>query len=156
MGSLAGSPLLVSAWVDGRPWAMTVSAFSSISATPPLVMVSLTNTTKVCHQILKTKRLGISALSTDQEHLARRCGTPGTSKFVDDICIEPTPGGSHGEPAIRDAVFNLACSVVQTVPVADHVLIIGAIQRSQMNAPEGARPLLYHDRNYWSLTPNGG
>lgn len=155
MGSLAGSPLLVSAWVDGRPWSMTVSAFCAISATPPLVMVSLTNTTKVCQQILTTRRFGISALSADQEDLARRCGTPGASKFVDDFCIEPGPGGAHGEPAIRDAVFNLACTAVQIVPVADHVLIIGSIRQAQLRGDDTATPLIYHDRNYWTLSRNG-
>ena len=41
MSALASGVVLVTCWVGDRPWGMTVTAFASVSADPPTVLVSL-------------------------------------------------------------------------------------------------------------------
>jgi flavin reductase (DIM6/NTAB) family NADH-FMN oxidoreductase RutF len=41
MSALARGVALVTCWVGDRPWGMTVTAFASVSADPPTVLVSL-------------------------------------------------------------------------------------------------------------------
>jgi flavin reductase ActVB len=48
IGRLAGGVPLVTSWLDGRPWGLTMSAFCSVSIEPPRVLASLTTKTVYC------------------------------------------------------------------------------------------------------------
>ena len=57
MSALASGVVLVTCWVGDRPWGMTVTAFASVSAEPPTVLVSLGSETTSARAIAATRQL---------------------------------------------------------------------------------------------------
>ncbi len=72
---------------DGRPWGMTVSAFTPVSLEPPLALVCVNRATTTAGHIVEQRRVGINVLSSDQAAISGRCAEPGTPKFLhpDDL-----------------------------------------------------------------------
>jgi flavin reductase ActVB len=136
MSELASGVVLVTCRVDGKPWGMTVTAFTSVSAEPPTVLVSLRSHTPVVKAIRETGRFGVSLLAQEQVLLARYGSTPGASKFLDS-------------PVAEGALGHLDCEVTEDVQVADHTVLFGRVDRARMLS--GASPLVYHRRAYRAL-----
>ncbi len=137
MSALASGVVLVTCRVGGRPWGLTVTAFTSVSADPPLVLVSLRSSTASTGAIKASRRFGVSILADDQEAVARHGSTPGAPKFVDDLAV---PG----------ALAHLDCELHEAIDVADHTLLLGRVVSTRVT-DEGA-PLVYHRRAYRTVS----
>ena len=83
MSALASGVVLVTCWIGDRPWGMTVTAFASVSADPPTVLVSLSAGATSARAITATRRFGVSILAADQLAVARHGSTPGATKFLE-------------------------------------------------------------------------
>jgi len=136
MRALASGVVVVTCTVEGRPWGVTVTAFASVSADPPTVLVSLGSNGTAARAIAARRRFGVSILGGSQLDVAVRGSTPGAPKFLD-------------APAIEGALADLECEVSHSVDVADHTIFFGRVVRAR-TAPTGA-PLLYHRRDYRRL-----
>ena len=79
MRELASGVVLVTTWVGGRPWGMTVTAFASVSADPPTVLVSLGSSTRSACAIEASGRFGVAILAERQRAAARRGSLRGAS-----------------------------------------------------------------------------
>ncbi len=148
LSRLASSVVLVTCWIDGRPWGMTVTAFWSISATPPTVLVSLGEETRAARAIRRTRRFGVSVLGETQEAAARHASLAGATKYLEDF-VAPTATRS-ASPAIADALSHLDCEVIDTIRAADHVLFLGRVRAARSSGTETA-PLLYQRRRFRRL-----
>jgi flavin reductase (DIM6/NTAB) family NADH-FMN oxidoreductase RutF len=137
MSELASGVVLVTCHVGGRPWGLTVTAFTSISANPPLVLVSLRSSTASTGAIKASRRFGVSILADDQEAVARYGSTPGAPKFVDDLAV---PG----------ALAHLDCELHEGIDVGDHTLLLGRVVSTRVTH-EGAA-LVYHRRDYRTVS----
>ncbi|HEX6699807.1 MAG TPA: flavin reductase family protein, partial [Gaiellaceae bacterium] len=147
MSALASGVVLVTCRVGGRPWGLTVTAFASVSADPPTVLVSLGSETASARAIAATGAFGVSILSRDQVHVAEHGAAPGAPKFLDSL-VEPRDRGS-ASPAIAEALAHLDCQVIDAVDAADHTVFF-----AQVHAVRGGRsgePLLYNRRSYGSF-----
>jgi flavin reductase (DIM6/NTAB) family NADH-FMN oxidoreductase RutF len=136
MSELASGVVLVTCSVGGRPWGTTVTAFASVSAEPPTVLVSLRSGTRGVRAIRATGRFGVSILSAEQVGVARRGAEPGLPKFLDAL-------------AAAAALAHLQCEVSGEVAVADHTVFFGRVGAATTGA--GRPPLLYHRRAYRTL-----
>lgn len=148
LGALANSVVLVTCWADGRSWGMTVTAFCSVSAEPPTVLVSLGAATTAARAIRRTGGFGVSLLSHRQEALARYGSRPGAAKHLEEF-LDPR-AGSGMTPVVADAVGHLDCDVIDTIAAADHVLFLGRVRTVLATRAEEA-PLLYHRRSFRPL-----
>src|SRR4051812_2331062 len=83
MSALASGVVLVTCRVGDRPWGMTVTAFASVSADPPTVLVSLGAEARSTVAIKATRRFGISILADDQTPVARYGARSGAAKFLE-------------------------------------------------------------------------
>jgi flavin reductase ActVB len=147
MSGLAGGVALATTWLDGRPWGMTVTAFSSVSLEPPTVLVSLGAGTTLARSVDSTGVFGVSVLARRHWALARRGATGGASKFFDaDLAELPGLGGS---PAVAGALAHVDCEVAERTEVGDHVVFFGRVRWAR-GATEG-EPLLYYRRAYRAL-----
>lgn len=147
MRVLASGVVMVTARKGDRLWGLTVSACCSVSASPPRVLISLARAASCLPAILDTRRFGLSILRADQKGLAELGAAPGAPKYVDAFCER-----AEAEGMIAGALAHLDCSLLRTVDVADHVLLIGAVERAL--APAELRdpgPLLYFDRTFHRL-----
>jgi flavin reductase (DIM6/NTAB) family NADH-FMN oxidoreductase RutF len=148
LSRLASSVVLVTCWVDGRPWGMTVTAFCSVSATPPTVLVLLGEGTSAARAISGTGRFGVGILGETQEAAARHGSRPGAMKYLEDF-VAPT-ATRNASPAVADALSHLDCEVIDTIPAADHVLFLGRVRAARSSGAETA-PLLYQRRRFRRL-----
>jgi flavin reductase (DIM6/NTAB) family NADH-FMN oxidoreductase RutF len=167
---------IVTTYVDTRPWGLTVSAFASVSAQPPTVLVCVNRRTGTCASIEGSGAFGISFLSESQRHVAESGAAPGVPKFLEAHTSDehsgysPDYGLSVGSiecgparqyywsssrvssPAVFGAYCHLDCSVERIVDGGDtHAIVIGRVEIVADRAPDGARPLVYHDAGFHAL-----
>jgi flavin reductase ActVB len=150
MRVLAAGVVMVTAQKDGELHGLTISACCSISANPPLVLISLAQTASCLTAVLDTGRFGLSILRAGQRSLAELGAVPGGPKQVQAF----TESSDGRVTAIAGALAHLDCSVAQVFDAADHVLIIGNVEHAA-SAPEGELhdpgPLLYFNRTFYAL-----
>jgi flavin reductase (DIM6/NTAB) family NADH-FMN oxidoreductase RutF len=146
MSALASGVVLVTCRLGGRPWGMTVTSFASVSADPPTVLVSLGTTTPSLRAIAETRSFGVSVLAEEQLAVAWYGSAPGRAKFLEPF-VEPD--GVLGSPAVAGALAHLDCELVETIPIADHTLVVGRVRA--VTSTRSGPPLVYHRRGYRRL-----
>ena len=134
---------------EGRPLGLTVTAFSSVSLEPPLVLVCVDERSEAHAGFAQSGVFGVSILSEEQEAVSRRFAWGGATKFAET----ETVGGSLGVPLVVGALAHLECRVVAAHPAGDHVVYVGEIVA--MSTRPG-RPLLYCQGRYRHLDPDEG
>ncbi len=139
--ALVCTPVAVVTAMDGtRPHGTTVSAFASLSVSPPSIRVSLDRGSDLLGLIGETGRFGVNVLGSDQSGHASRFACKGADKFADiDWCL------CDDVPRVAGAPGWLACEAAQTVEAADHVVIIGRVRSVESR---DAAPLTYHARTF--------
>ena len=147
MSAVASSVVLVTGWVGNRPWGMTVTAFASVSAEPPTVLVSLGSETTSAGAIKATRRFGVSILAEEQLAVARLGSEPGAAKFLESFV--DAGDGSSDSPVVAGALAHLDCELSEAVQVADHTILFGRVHAAR--ASHTGTPLLYHRRAYRTL-----
>jgi flavin reductase (DIM6/NTAB) family NADH-FMN oxidoreductase RutF len=148
MSELASGVVVVTCWVGDRPWGMTVTAFASVSADPPTVLVSLDSDGAAARAIASTRRFGVSMLAAEQLSLARYGSAPRATKFLEPF-VQLRSGDES--PAIAGALAHLDCEVATTIEVADHTVFFGRVRIA--HSSPGSVPLVYRHRGYCTLEP---
>ncbi len=147
MSALASGVVLVTSRLGDRPWGTTVTAFASVSADPPTVLVSLDSEGTSARAIAAAGSFGVSILAADQRALARYASAPGATKFLESFAEAGEEAGTS--PVVAGALAHLECKVVGAVQVADHTVFFGRVSAARASS-DGA-PLLYHRRAYRTL-----
>lgn len=146
MALLASGVAMVTTRIDGRPWGLTISSCTSLSADPPQILVSVGTQTVTSRQIERTRRFGLSLLSARHRQLAEVGAAPGAPKFVDDHCEDD---GEERCPRVRGALYHLDCEVTHVDVVADHTIFVGRVTRWVSGGGDGPiEPLIYFGRGY--------
>src|SRR3984957_13912126 len=131
---------VVTSHVDRRPHGTTVSAFSSLSLEPPMILVSLDQRSDLLKIIQETGRFGVNVLAVGQQALATAFARKGDDKFADVAWYM-----DHGAPRLAGKGQWLVCRTEQLVTAGDHVIIIGLVEHADTHSFE---PLLYRQRSY--------
>jgi flavin reductase (DIM6/NTAB) family NADH-FMN oxidoreductase RutF len=142
-GAVCTPVAVVTTGRPGRPHGTTVSAFTSLSLDPPLVLVSLDRGSDLLRAIRRTRAFAINVLAAGQEELARRFASKGAGKF-DGVAYEE----EHGLPRLRACQGFIAGRVQRIVAAGDHALVIGLVLDAEV---QDGRPLLYHERRFHAL-----
>jgi flavin reductase (DIM6/NTAB) family NADH-FMN oxidoreductase RutF len=145
MSAHASGVVLVTCWVGERPWGMTVTAFASVSADPPTILVSLGSEGISTRAITATRSFGVSILAAEQFAIAHYGSAPGTTKFLERF----TETGRSASPAVAGALAHLDCELSDAVQVADHTVLFGRVRAARVS--RAGTPLLYHRRAYRTL-----
>ena len=130
---------------DGADWGMTVSAFSSVSLRPPLVMASIGHEASMAPAMTNAEVFGVSVLERGQEPLSRHFADTDAVRFEG---VHFTRGRITGVALMNDALAWLECRVVQRVESGDHTLYIGDVISAAARADH---PLLYYRGGYAQL-----
>jgi flavin reductase (DIM6/NTAB) family NADH-FMN oxidoreductase RutF len=140
MGNVAAAVAVVTTLVDGEPHGTTVSAFSSLSMDPPMLLVSLDNSSNLLTKLHIESTVGINVLAAHQDQVALRFARKGGDKFADVPWHVET-----GAPALDDHHCWVAIAVTQLVEAGDHTLVLGRVEAA--GAAAGA-PLTYYQRTF--------
>jgi len=143
MRNVAAAVAVVTAFDEsGEPHGTTVSAFTPLSMEPPLLLVSLDNTSRLLDLAQVRRRVGINVLGVDQQDVAQQFAARDRDRWL---------GISwHDEgraPALSERLAYIAVSVERRIRAGDHTLLIGAVHRATWD--EGA-PLTYWQRSFGS------
>ncbi|MGZ4672705.1 MAG: flavin reductase family protein [Ilumatobacteraceae bacterium] len=134
---------------DGRPWGMTVSAFTPVSLEPPLALVCVNRATATATHIIEQQRVGINVLSSDQAEISGRCAEPGTPKFLDPSDLgDWVPGWNT--PRIAGSLASFDTTVESFIEAGTHVVVIVRVW-NVATASEGD-PLLYGGGQYLDIS----
>ena len=125
----------------GKPHGITVSAFSSVSLDPPLILVCIDNNAGSHRAFHESKRFVVNILSEEQSEHSNQFASHIADKFLNIHHHE----GLEGIPVLKNALVNLECRLVQDFVAGDHTVFIGEIERAHIN--EG-NPLVYYQGGY--------
>ena len=139
------SGITVLTTVDGakRPHGMTVSAFSSVSLDPPLVLVCVDRAASMLQVLDASAHFAVNILSREQEAISRRFSVEEMELRFDGIGHSL---GTTGAPVLHEALAILECRRVARHDAGDHVIFIGQVVAGEMRT--AARPLVYYAGEY--------
>lgn len=120
---------------------MTVSAFSSLSLDPPLILVCVANDATMAPVLAAAETFAVNVLSAGQEAMSRRFA----GKIDDRFAGIGFHDGKFGAPILEDVLASLECRIVARHPAGDHVIVVGQVEDAA--AHEG-KPLLYYRGGY--------
>ena len=125
---------------------MTVTAFTSVSADPPQVLVCINDSADTGVGIHESKYFAVNILNSDQQNLSNHFAG-GSSQ---QLRFENTDwkAGMTGAPILNDSLMSLDCKVVEKVRAGTHWIIIGEVQDTECRSGE---PLLYYRGAYRQL-----
>ncbi|MBA4025068.1 MAG: flavin reductase [Gordonia sp.] len=146
MGNIA-TPVSVVTAFDGNPHGTTVSAFASLSADPPMVLVSLDTRSNILAVISRTGRFAINVLADAQVDLALNFAVKGDDKFEG-----VTWGLQDGLPRLSRSSSWITCTSHKMIEGGDHVVIFGEVGRLDLD--ESKRPMTYHRRVFGTHSVN--
>jgi len=150
MSALASGVVIVTSWIDGRPWGLTVSAFASVSAEPPTVLVSLQSDTTSSRAIEQDGGFGISILGRHHRAAARHGSAAAAPKFLEPFADRRRDAVN---PSVAGALAHLDCQVTDELAVADHTIFVARVGDVRIGSGE---PLVYFRRSYRTLNPFTG
>ena len=147
LGRFASGVTIITARDEtGVDHGMTVSAFSSLSLDPTLVLVCISRDASMLPVMLGHPAFGINILSSQQEAYSRRFAAEENDRF-EGIAFRR---GQNGVVLLEDALAHMECHVVSHHEAGDHTIFIAEIDRAEPMAHEG-RPLLYYRGGYAQL-----
>lgn len=132
------------------PLGVTVSAFSSLSLDPPLVLFCLGNKTSSLPAFQGFGHFAINILAEGQRDLSIRFASRSEDKWA-GVAWEP---GATGVPLLGGCLVNLECSVAAVHEGGDHLIFVGKVEG--MRYQEGGSPLIYFRGGYMDLPPPVG
>lgn len=118
-------PVVVATTADksGRRWGFTASSFTSLSLTPPLVMVCLDRKASTHAAFTAADRFLVNVLASDQHAIARRFATSGIDRFAAD----DTAPLEFGLPGVPGAAARVACAMHAVLDGGDHSILVGRV-----------------------------
>ncbi len=129
---------------------ITVSAFTSVSLSPPLVLVSISKNAPIHVAMMQGNYFTVNLLSSNQMAISDRFASRVTDR-ADKFTGIRFWISSNGCPVLDSSVGFLDCAKYATYDGGDHTLILGEVLDAKVNGD--ALPLIYHDRKYTTVAP---
>ncbi|MEG6507408.1 flavin reductase family protein [Methyloligella sp. 2.7D] len=143
MGQLpAGVAVVCTTSSDGRPQGFTVSSFTSLSLSPPLVAFNLRAQSPSLAHLRDSGSFSVNALHRKQAELSTHFATAQEDKFAGIGWHK----GSLQQPLITGALAAFECALWNEFEAGDHVIVIGHVKR--MIAAPDRDPLVFHRGKY--------
>ena len=122
----------------GEDFGLTVSAFTSLSLDPPMVLVSIDRKSKSHQHLVEGAPIGISVLAAGHTDVAVQF-----ARHVDDrfAGINIVRRGEQDIPFVGDAAAWFLGDVRDRYVGGDHIIITIAVR--ECGGHDGGRPLLY-------------
>jgi flavin reductase ActVB len=147
MRALASGVVLVTTYVDDRPWGVTVTSCCSLSVEPPRILVSLMRNTASCQAIEANGVFGVDLLGDAHKHIAQFGAARGASKFLDPAALGPEE--SSLTPMVQGSLSHVDCELEELFDGGDHAIIVGrVVEIVTTHGRSSASPLLYFDGGF--------
>jgi flavin reductase (DIM6/NTAB) family NADH-FMN oxidoreductase RutF len=149
LASFPAGVVIVTA-LDGhdRPAGLTVSAFSSVSAEPPLVLVCLDEGSNTLAAVRESGAYTVNILASGRQELALLFASKREDKF-DTVPWRAAELDQGGPILHEDSAAHAVCEVRNWVEAGDHMVLIGEVVEAGFD--DRAPSLLYHRRTFGSI-----
>jgi flavin reductase (DIM6/NTAB) family NADH-FMN oxidoreductase RutF len=123
LGGFATGVALIA--VDGAagPAGIVVNSFTSVSLKPRLVLWCLGDASDRFAQFAEADRWSVSVLAAEHEPISARVARPGAWDIADLPLAQLA-----GLPVLEGALAHLACATAERRTLADHLVIVGAVE----------------------------
>ena len=148
MARFAATVTVVTADTDEGPIGMTVTAFTSVSADPPIVLVCVDRRQGSADLYRDAKGYTVNFMPRGEGDLAMVYATHGADKFG---ATGTTPTDGPGGPVLDVAYGYLECRTIDVAEVGDHWVVYAEVVDAALTSD--ASPLLWHDRGFADLVP---
>jgi flavin reductase (DIM6/NTAB) family NADH-FMN oxidoreductase RutF len=142
LGHFASTVTVVTArCADGRLAGITVTAFSSLSLEPPLVLVCIDKRAFLHDHLAAGAVFAVNMLSESQEVVSRRFAVSDPDQFRG---VGYTTG-LEGVPLLEDVLAVVECRVVDRHDAGDHTIVVGQVEATRVT---DGKPLVYYRGGY--------
>jgi flavin reductase (DIM6/NTAB) family NADH-FMN oxidoreductase RutF len=127
---------------------MTVSSFTSVSVTPPQILIAISHNTRTHHLITRSRIFGVTILASEQGEISDRFAgrVPDELDRFDGL---ETFSLETGAPLLRGGLACVDCRVSSTLDSGGHTIFVGDVVAAQDFRTED--PLIYFNRQYRKL-----
>ncbi len=130
---------------ERRPLGLTVSAFSSLSLEPPLILICIDKRPELHNALSESGMFAINILAANQEQISRRFASRDGDKFAGLAYRK----GIEDIPVLEESLAVLECRLKNAYEGGDHTIFVGEVEAT---AVREAQPLLYYKGGYARLT----
>lgn len=142
-GAFPSGVAALCAEVDGTRRGLAATSFTvGVSFDPPLVVVSVQNTSTTWPHLREADTIGVSVLGSGHESVCMELAKSGEDKFA-NLTAVPTDTGAL---FIAGAPVWLECSIVSETPAGDHTLVL--LQVDTLSVLPDEDPLIYHSKQF--------
>lgn len=125
---------------------MTVTAFSSVSAEPPQILVCLNQSADTGENIDQNQRFAVNILNATQQDVSNNFSGGSSQEYR--FANTAWHFGTTGVPILNDSIMSMECKVIEKIRAGTHWVIIGEVQEASCRSGE---PLLYFRSHYRQL-----
>ncbi|RHX96354.1 flavin reductase [Leptospira yasudae] len=132
----------------GKNGGLTVSSFSSLSLSPPLILFCLQKNISSHDPIRSSGKFVVNILAQGQDSLSNQFASGKTDKhaLIEELECKT---GELSLPILPGTLSHIECEVDQFIDGGDHSIVIGRVISA--GSDDDRRPLLYYRRNYYSI-----
>ena len=152
-GQFPSGIMVVCTSLDGNPHAMTVSAFTSVSLEPLLVLFCAEKIARFHDAVLAEGTWAVSVVAEDNEKTARWLATRGRPLDGQLDGVAHHPGPVTGAPVLDDALAVLECRTTAVYDGGDHTVVVGEVVGVSEPRADG-EPLIHQAGRYRRLAPD--
>ncbi len=127
----------------------TVSAFTSLTADPPSVLVCLRSDSRIARAVIENRAFCVNVLPEDAVDVARAFAGPSPETPSDRFCDLSVTDGAQGPILARATAFS--CALTDQVIHGSHAICIGSVLDL---ANAGEKPLTYLSGSYHIVRPH--
>jgi len=143
----AGIAVVTADTGDG-PVGITVSSLFSVSAEPPLMVFSISNSSSSAPTIRRAETLVVHLLGSHHLAIAQLCSTAGVDRFADTSIWSRLP---TGEPHFPGVPVWIRGRVVNRMEAGDSTVVAIHALESEHSDDLATTPLVYHNRTWHAL-----
>ena len=143
-GFMTGVTVVTAKAADGSPRGFTANSFASVSLDPPLLLVSIANTSSNFDVFTLGQGFAVNILSQSQKPVSNAFSRPAEDRFAG----LDWRWGPHGAPILADVSAWFDCALERVIPAGDHAILLGRVIGFEAGTAAG---LGYYRGSY--LTP---
>lgn len=135
----------LAAEVDGRLVGLAASSFTSVSLRPPLVSVSIANSSKTWSDLRRALHLGVTVLADHHGGTARQLAGPVPARFAGlQVAVS-----DQGAVTLADGLAQFDTTIYREVEAGDHTIVL--LQLHAVEHADGSSPLVFHRSGFGRL-----
>lgn len=140
---------LVTSVFEGQNYGMTVSAFTSVSLHPAMILVCIDKKALMCDLFQKSQKFAVNILDSSQVDLAKTFANH-KLKMPERFAIAEFDRTQTQSPVLVNCLAWLDCRLHSFHDTGDHVIYVAEVQKAKIL--EQKEPVIYYRRGWYQVS----